>query len=165
MNTKSLSFVLMLILLFSAIVTLLAGSAFAQDGTGETQNITLYGSASQGWGFTQQSMSIPGPQISFEEDQVVNMTLISADGIVHDFFVDYNGNGAPDSGEPSSPTFTSTINYQFTPDRTGEYTYYCSFHPATMHGNTNIIPELSILAVLTLLIASTTIALIYKKKR
>lgn len=133
--------------------------------TGETTNITLYGSATQGWGLTQQSMSIQGPDISFEEGVLVNMTLISADGMVHDFFVDYNGNGAINSGEPRSPTFSSTMNYQFTPDRTGQFTYYCSFHPTTMRGNSNIIPEFTVAAFVALMVALATIAILYRAKR
>ena len=131
-----------------------AGFALAQD-SGETQDITLYGSTFRGWGFTEATMSIPGPDISFEEWVPVKITLISADGALHDFFVDYNGNKAINSDEPHSPAFTSTTTFQFTPDRTGQFTYYCSFHPSTMNGNTQIIPELTpaILAVLMVVLA------------
>jgi len=111
------------------------GFALAQDSN-ETQTFTLYGSFIRGWGFTEVTMSIPGPEISFEEGVPVSIKLISADGALHDFYVDYNGNGAIDSDEPRSSTFTSTTTFQFTPDRTGQFTYYCSFHPATMNGNT-----------------------------
>lgn len=132
----------------------------------QTQNITLYGSASQGWGFTQQSITSPGPQITFQEGQLVNLTLIAVDGLPHIFYVDYNGNKVADSNEPKSPQFTTTINYQFTPDRTGQFTYYCSIHPTVMFGNVSAIPEFtSTIAVLILIIASATIALIYKNKK
>lgn len=132
----------------------------------QTQNITLYGSATQGWGFTQQSITSPGPQITFQEGQLVNLTLIAVDGLPHIFYVDYNGNKVADSNEPKSPQFTTTINYQFTPDRTGQFTYYCSIHPTVMFGNVSAIPEFtSTIAVLILIIASATIALIYKNKK
>lgn len=129
-----------------------------------TNEITLYGSAFQGWGFTEQTITSPGPQISFQEGELYSMTLISADGITHKFFVDYNGNGNPDSDEPVSPNFSSTVNYQFTPDRTGEFTYYCSFHPATMFGNASVVPEFGTLTLLVV-IALTTITIIAYKKR
>lgn len=132
----------------------------------QTQNITLYGSATQGWGFTQQSITSPGPQITFQEGQLVNLTLIAVDGLPHIFYVDYNGNKVADSNEPKSPQFTTTINYQFTPDRTGQFTYYCSIHPTVMFGNVSAIPEFtSTIAVLILIIASATIAVIYKNKK
>lgn len=132
----------------------------------QTQNITLYGSASQGWGLTQQSITSPGPQITFQEGQLVNLTLIAVDGLPHIFYVDYNGNKVADSNEPRSPQFTTTINYQFTPDRTGQFTYYCSIHPTTMFGNVSAIPEFtSTIAVLILIIASATIVVIYKNKK
>jgi len=135
-----------------------SGFALAQDSN-ETQTFTLYGSFIRGWGFTEVTMSIPGPEISFEEGVPVSITLISADGALHDFFVDYNGNGAIDSDEPRSSTFTSTTTFQFTPDRTGQFTYYCSFHRSTMYGNTQIIPELTpaVLAVLMVGVAITGI--------
>lgn len=150
----------MLSLLFIASLLIMIQSSFAsaQDSS-ETQDFTLYGSTVRGWGFTEVTMSIPGPEISFEEGVPVNITLISADGVLHDFFVDYNGNGAIDSDEPHSPTFSSTTVFQFTPDRTGQFTYYCSFHPSTMNGNTQIVPELTpaFLAVLMVVLAVTGI--------
>lgn len=162
MSVRFLS-VCIVVLLFA--VCLASASCVAAQG-GQTQNITLYGSATQGWGLTQQSMSIPGPQITFTQDVPVSLTLISVDGNVHDFYVDYNGNGAIDSGEPHSPTFTSTVTYQFAPDRTGQFTYYCSFHAATMRGNAQIIiPELTLTALIALMVASAMIAVVYMRKK
>jgi hypothetical protein len=155
--------VCIVVLLFAVCLASL-GCVVAQGG--QTQNITLYGSATQGWGLTQQSMSIPGPQITFTQGVPVSLTLISVDGNVHDFYVDYNGNGAIDSGEPRSPTFTSTVTYQFTPDRTGQFTYYCSFHAATMRGNTQIvIPELTVTVLVVLMVALTMVAVVYVRKK
>lgn len=166
MVAKLLSLCIIVLLLAMGMTSL--GCVVAQGG--QTQNITLYGSATQGWGFTQQSMSIPGPQISFTQGVPVSLTLISADSNVHDFYVDYNDNEAIDSGEPRSPTFSSTtVTYEFTPDRTGQFTYYCSFHPATMRGNTEIIiPELTGTALAVFMVALTaltTVAVVYIRKK
>lgn len=127
-------------------------------------DITLYGSGVEGWGFTEETMTTPGPQIEFLEGVQYNMTLIGTDGELHNFFVDYNGNGSPDTDEPTSPDFSQTINYQFTPDRTGEFTYYCLYHPTIMYGNASIIPEFSFFAVVVSLIVAATIVLVYRKR-
>ncbi len=151
------------------VLALLIGTVFVsfgvQKAAAQIQNITLYGGAGLGWGFTQASMSIPGPEVSFEAGVPVNLTLIGVDGLPHNFFVDYNGNRVPDANEPMSPTFTSTINYQFTPDRTGTFTYYCQFHMMTMFGNVNAIPELSTVGIAILLMVVSLIAVAYKFKR
>jgi plastocyanin len=97
-------------------------------------NFHLFGSASQGWGFTAGTMSSPGPAITVTKGDLVNLTLTSQDGFTHRFFVDYNGNGIIDPGEPASPSFSGTINYQFTATTAGTFTYYCSFHPGVMRG-------------------------------
>ena len=92
------------------------------------------------------------------------MTLIGVDGVLHVFHIDYNGNGNPDSNEPVSPNFSSTINYQFTPDRTGQFTYYCNFHPATMFGNASIIPEFTPLTLAIVISSATLIIMFYRKR-
>jgi plastocyanin len=130
-----------------------------------THDITLYGSASQGWGFTQQSMSSPGPTIDFQVGDLYNITLISVDGLTHQFFVDYNGNRSPDGVEPVSQPFSSTTNVLFAPDRTGEFSYYCYVHPSVMYGNVSIVPEFTSMALLIMLIASLLIAVVFKKRK
>ena len=152
------------------IVTLLAGMAMAtarvEKANAVTRNITLYGSASLGWGFTSTSITSPGPQLSFDVGDVINMTLVSEDGLPHLFFIDYNGNQSPDAGEPQSPTFTTTINYQFIVNQTGTPMYYCYIHPSVMFGNTSIIPEFSTLLVVPLFMMATLLAVIaYRRKR
>lgn len=97
-------------------------------------NISLFGSASQGWGFTPSSISSPGPTIIVVQGDLVNLTLTSQDGLPHRFFVDYNGNGVLDSDEPASPVFSGTINYQFNATTSGTFTYYCQIHPGVMFG-------------------------------
>jgi len=93
---------------------------------------TLYGET-QGWGFTSNSITSPGPDLTAAPGETVTMTLTSGDGVRHDFSVDYNGNGNPDPGEPLSADFggrePTTITYEFAITTTpGTYTYYCEFH-------------------------------------
>lgn len=136
-----------------------------------TRNFNLYGSVSQGWGFTT-SMSSPGPTIVVEQGDTVNLTLISNDGIMHKFFVSYTNGSSPNLTEPQSSDFTATLSYQFVATNTvGTYTYGCIYHPITMKGYfqvlpTGTIPEFQPLIMLSLLVASTAVAaLVYKRKR
>ena len=106
--------------------------------TASVVNINLFGSASSGWGFTQNSMTSPGPTMTVNIGDLVNLTLTSVDGFPHKFFVDYNGDGSPGSGEPASTTFTGTINYQFNATIAGTFVYFCQFHPGLMRGTFTI---------------------------
>jgi penicillin amidase len=97
--------------------------------------IHLFGSATAGWGFTQESMTVPGPTITVDQGSLVNLTLTGTDAVTHGFFVDYNDDGNPSVDEPTSPDFqTTTINYQFEANTPGNFTYYCRYHKTTMHG-------------------------------
>lgn len=69
------------------------------------------------------------------QGDLANLTLTSQDGLPHAFSVDYNGNGVVDAGEPTSPTFSSTINFQFFATVAGTFKYYCTFHPGIMFGS------------------------------
>ena len=96
-------------------------------------SFTLYGAALKGWGFTNETITSRGPDIQVLPGQLVELKLISADGLTHDFGVDYNNNTLNDPGEsdaysgpfhPSSP-----LNFNFTARNTpGVYFYYCYFH-------------------------------------
>lgn len=104
--------------------------------TGNIINISLFGSASAGWGFASNNMTSPGPTIVVNKGDLVNLTLIGVDALPHNFFVDYNKDGTPSPDEPTSPTFqTTTINYQFNASTAGDFTYYCQFHPSIMRGS------------------------------
>lgn len=108
-------------------------------------NIHLFGSAAKGWGFTEENITSPGPTITAKEGDLVNLTLTSADGITHNFFVDYDGDVNPNVGEPKSLDFqTTTINYQFAATIPGTFTYYCQYHKGTMFG-TFIVAQIKLL--------------------
>jgi FtsP/CotA-like multicopper oxidase with cupredoxin domain len=139
-----------------------------------TRYLTLYGSYTQGWGFTASNITSPGPTIVVEQGDIVNLTLINNDVsyYTHRFFVSYTSLSSPSSGDPQSPDITTTVNYQFTATNTiGTYTYHCYYHPTLMLGYfqvvaTGTIPEFQPLMLLSVLLASAAVAaLVYRRKR
>jgi len=134
------------------------------------QNFTLYGSALvPGWGFTAGSITNPGPTITpVSVGDVVNLTLISADGSNHQFFVDYNNNGIRDPTEPESPTFgTTPLNFQFTATMSGNFNYHCAIHPS-MVGTLHVepaVPEFPSFAIVPLfMLATLLVVFVYRRK-
>jgi len=167
MNMKWFFAAVLAVLLVAAVTTQIHNAKAAT-----TRNFTLYGSFTQGWGFTATNITSPGPTIVVEQGDTVNLTLISNDGITHRFFVSYTNASSPSSGDPQSGDFSSTANYSFNASNTvGTYKYYCYFHPNPMWGYfqivpTGAIPEIQPLITLSLLVVSTMVAaLAYKRKR
>jgi plastocyanin len=109
-------------------------------------NFHLFGSATNGWGFDYDNITSPGPTLTVKKGDIVNMTLTTRDGLVHNFFVDYDGDTYPDQGEPISPDFPQapyyewTINYQFTADTLGNFPYYCKYEQSVMFGTFVVLP-------------------------
>jgi copper binding plastocyanin/azurin family protein len=102
-------------------------------------SFTLFGriySSPLGWGLTATTVTSPGPDLTVLPGETVTMTLYSGDGYTHNWGVDYNGNGVPDSGEPLSNSFGSAgTTYTFTATTTpGTYTYWCYIHKGPMVG-------------------------------
>ncbi len=108
-------------------------------------NVELYGLATAGWGANPNNITSPGPTIMVNQWDHIKLTLHSADSLTHNFFVDYNGDQTPTAGEPTSPDFTSIIEYDFVADTVGTFLYYCHFHGSVMFG-TLIVQEPSILS-------------------
>lgn len=104
--------------------------------TGVVDNITLYGAALGGWGYTANNTTNPGPHLRVTYGDTVQLTLIAADGATHTWFVDYNNNSQVDAGEHNSPSFSpgNSILWNFTADRVGTYVYRCSIHRTSMTG-------------------------------
>jgi len=135
------------------------------------RSFTLYGKALGGWGFTASSITSPGPTMRVEQGDAVNLTLISSDGLDHNFFVSYTNHSSPSSGDPKSPDFTATQSFKFTATNTvGTYKYYCVYH-AAMWGYfqvvpTGAIPEFGSATMLSLLLAGSMVAvLVFNRKR
>ena len=131
LNDQARRISVLVILAVNVLTPLLAGSGNVFQVLASPVSYTLYGKT-QGWGFTSDSISSPGPDLASATGETVSMTLYSADGVRHNFAIDYNGNGQPDPGEPISADFrssTTPITYDFTATTTpGTYTYYCEFH-------------------------------------
>jgi hypothetical protein len=91
--------------------------------------IQLFGSRSEGWGFTNTSLRSPGPDMAVQVGDNLILNLTSVDGIPHRWFIDYNNNTVGDSTEPRSPNFAGTnptdyILYNFTVSNvTGTFLY------------------------------------------
>ncbi len=105
-------------------------------------NITLHGNAGRGWGFTNATLSNPGPPLVVLWGTRVNLTLIANDSLAHNWFIDYDNSLAPNGNEPSSPDFGGNagtiVVKSFVADQTGNWTYLCRFHQASMKGNITI---------------------------
>ncbi len=152
-----------IIIAFMSLAAILMLSAKVELAKAVTRNFTLYGSNSLGWGFTPGSMTKPGPSISVDQGDLVNLTLISQDGLPHQFLVDYSGNGVFDSGEPLSDQFSSATVFQFTANTNGTFTYLCTIHP-TMTGGFTVVPEFPAAAILPIFIILTLLAVIALRK-
>jgi hypothetical protein len=65
----------------------------------------------------------PRPVMTADAGSLVNLTLTSADGIMHNLFVDYNGQANPSEGEPKTLDFqTVTLNCQLEANVTSSFT-------------------------------------------
>jgi plastocyanin len=160
---------IMLLIVLAFLAGVLVVATRTEKAKADTVNLTLYGSAIYGWGYTSGNITSPGPTIIVTQNDYVNLTLISQDGAPHQFYVDYNGNGAIDAGEPASSGFTSTAIFGFTANTTGTFTYHCSVHPAVMYGTFIVkqaVPEFpSFILLLPFAIATLLAVTAYKAKR
>ncbi len=115
---------------------------------------TLYGSVTGhvGWGFNATNISAPGPTLVIEAGTNVTLTLYSADnvsgGVEHSWFLDYNNDSTPNTGEPISAMFGGSanpnpVNYSFVATRTGTFVYRCGIHPGQMWGMIVILGKVS----------------------
>jgi FtsP/CotA-like multicopper oxidase with cupredoxin domain len=159
-----------LALIIMLFVGVLAGSVNIHVSKASTvRNFTLYGHFNDGWGFTADNITKPGPPITVDQGDVVNLTLISVDGITHQFYVDYNGDHSLDDAEPHQSFSGSTpVHFNFTASLNGTFTYYCSIHPSIMFGTfivNFVVPEFPSAPILMLFMAATLIAVVvYKRK-
>ncbi|MGB8779147.1 MAG: hypothetical protein WCD81_00670 [Candidatus Bathyarchaeia archaeon] len=134
-----------------------------------TVNIMLYGSATYGWGFTTTNITSPGPTITINQNDYLNLTLHSQDGLPHQFFLDYNNNSVINQGEPNSTAFSLSTVFGFNATTSGTFTYRCAVHPSIMYGTLIVVPtvpEFSPSLILPLFIVATIAATVaYRTKR
>lgn len=103
----------------------------------QTQTIMLQANTVQGWNF-----STPGPTITAVFGDTLSLSLISNDSLHHKFYIDYNGNAFPDTGEPQSADFINTnLTFLCTVDHIGTFTYYCAYNQNTMFGSLIVNPQ------------------------
>jgi plastocyanin len=138
----------------------------------------LYGSATQGWGSTPTSLSNPGPTLTANQGDSVELALYSQDNVTHEFFVSYDGLQTPSAGEPQSANITSSlvpVFYTFVANQAGNFSYYCKFHPTTMKGTfevaasgggTTAPPDYSLYAaaVVIIVIVAIVVAVVIRRK-
>ncbi|HVO85855.1 MAG TPA: hypothetical protein VMT06_01900, partial [Candidatus Eisenbacteria bacterium] len=131
------------------------------------RNFTLYGSYASGWGFSASNITVPGPEIVVDLNDVVNLTLINVDtgyyAAPHRFLLSYENSSTQQSGDVVSSDIGSgqTVILTFTANVSGTFTYYCVFHPSLMHGIfivTPAVPEFQPLIMLSILAVCTMTA-------
>lgn len=94
-------------------------------------SMTLYGSASTGWGRGPTNITSPGPTLTVNQGDVITFTLFAQDGVAHTLVIDLNSDGTRDSGEPESGQFTSSttaVTFTYTANTAGTIQYYCGTH-------------------------------------
>ena len=119
-------------------------SAYAADGASPT--IRLYGDAGRGWGTNATTITTPGPNLTVLLGYPVTLVLSGEPGVIHDWFIDYNGNNQPDVGEPKVPNFQGPTpsSWSITPDRNGTFIYKCEYHPTTMYGTIRVVAQTNV---------------------
>ncbi len=120
-------------------LSLLGSMTPSAPARGAIVSLTLYGDGMRGWGLSPDTLSIPGPPINIDRWDQLDLTLVSVDGVGHNFGVDYNANREPDSDEPLSNYFgggnATIITYSFNASAVpGTYGYYCYTHPGIQFG-------------------------------
>ena len=132
---------------FAAVVLaglLLASVGFATTATATESLTYLYATRSTGWGFTNTSLTSPGPNLAVEVGEHVTLNLTSLDGRNHNWFIDYNDNSVVDANESysDSGTFRGNLQYDFTVgNQTGTFVYRSRFNgDGNLWGNITVRP-------------------------
>jgi plastocyanin len=119
------------------IIIIIGVAAFfylGQWNTSPTKIIRLNGSATTGWNSTLNTLSF-----TVSHTDRVRIVLISSDSGLHNFVIAFSGSapsGTPNTsgGDIVSHDFTSptiATNFDFTPSKTGAFTFYCQYHVST----------------------------------
>lgn len=95
--------------------------------------LTLYANV-VGWSLTSGNEDNPGPTLVMTTGDHVWVSLTSEDGLEHGLWIDYNKDSVPNGGDYLSPKTTSTVNFDFTADVTGQFEYYDQVLPIN-HGS------------------------------
>ncbi len=118
--------VIVIIIVGAAVYVLTQTPTFTPDVT-----IAIKGNQTTGWNVTSIHVSL---------NQKVRLSLISGDGIQHDFVIAYADNvtsGAPSTSDLISQNFmsqTTPYNFDFTASKAGTYVFFCQYHYTVMKG-------------------------------
>jgi len=155
--------------------------AFSTPAAAADVSIHLWMSRAGGWGTTNTSLKIPGPDLTVTQGDNVTLNLTGLDNRNHNWFIDYNNNSAVNGGEPSSPTFTGSGlpapgTWNFTADKNGTYHYRSRFD-TNVWGNITIQPKsaggglfgadntvLIVVGVVIIIIAVLAVAAMYMRR-
>jgi len=131
-------------------VLLLPGASPASAASGDPPAFTLYGDAGRGWGLNSTSVSTPGPTLTVYLGHPLTIALVGAEPVgtpvIHNWFIDYNGNNQTDAGENKSQDFSGPgpALFTFVPMREGNATYKCQYHFNTMFGTIRIVAQTNV---------------------
>ncbi|OGS47712.1 MAG: hypothetical protein A3K66_02245 [Euryarchaeota archaeon RBG_16_67_27] len=99
--------------------------------------VVLFGNL-RGWGFSPDSLSTPGPTLTLSEGESIELLIIGYGGafpVRHDFYVDWDRNGAPGPGDTvSADVRGNSTRLTLRGEHVGTFTYFCAYHPSTMFG-------------------------------
>lgn len=114
-------------------IALSAVGAFATPASARDVTFRLYVSSTEGWGYTNTSLAIPGPTLAVLPRDNVTLILNATSGIGHRWYLDYDNDAVRDANEPQSPTFSAggaEISWNFTADRNGTFVYRSRVAPS-----------------------------------
>jgi len=106
--------------------------------TGAPPVPALYGTLEDGWGLGPANITNPGPTLLVSEGDTLSVTVVGYDGAFHYLYVDLNGNGRPDPGEPRSDEVFGSFRVLNITAPAGVYAYYCGNHQTEMHGTLRV---------------------------
>jgi hypothetical protein len=107
------------------VVLLVAGlvPALSQPARAEQRYLTLYVDTTHGWSLAAGGEGRPGPILIAVLGDQIDVTMTSEDLLAHGFFIDYDGNGVPSSGDFESPQTMGTITFSIPANTEGTFTY------------------------------------------
>jgi len=153
--------------------------AFSTTAAAADVPIHLWMSRAGGWGTTNTSLGIPGPDLTVTVGDNVTLYLNGTDGRNHNWFLDFNNDSAVNANEQnvSSPTFRNTeVKWNFTAYRNGTFVYRSRLD-TNVWGNITIKPAaaggglfgadntvLIVVGVVIIIIAVLAVATMYMRR-
>jgi len=125
-----------------AAIALAACLGSAQPAAAADRTIVLFGDDNApGWGPDLGNITNPGPTLTVDLGDNVTLMLTGADNTNLRWYIDYDDDSTHDANEPRSPQFHNTptpVQWNFTADTPGTFTYREQNNPDTMNGTITI---------------------------